>query len=120
MTTINNITIAGYIDFDPAACPAVLVDARAFIEAARTQPGCVAYNWAFDPFVPGRVQVFEEWASEQALHDHFAGPRYQEMGGHLVKVGMIGFAIKMYGVAVAEPVYDETGHPRAEFFAGLR
>ncbi|HZU64595.1 MAG TPA: putative quinol monooxygenase [Novosphingobium sp.] len=119
-TAINSVTIAGHIDFDPADCPAVLLEARAHIEGARGQPGCVAYTWAFDPLVPGRVQVFEEWDSEQALHDHFAGPHYRDMGGHLAAVGMRGFSIKMYGVAVLEPVYDENNRPRPLFFAGKR
>lgn len=119
-TVINGITIAGYIDFDPAACPAVLLDARAHVEAACEQPGCLAYTWAFDPYVPGRVQVFEEWESEQALHDHFAGQAYRDMAAHLARVGMKGFVIKMYGVAVSEPVYDENNRPRPLFFAGKR
>ena len=118
--TINAITIAGYIDFNPAMCPAVLLDAKAYIEAALEEPGCIAYTWAFDPLVPGRVQVFEEWETEQSLHDHFAGEPYKLMGGHLAAVGMTGFAIKMYGVAVSEPVYDETNKPRPLFFAGKR
>lgn len=117
---INSVTIAGYIDFDPSVCPDVLLDARPFIEGARAQPGCIAYTWAFDPLVPGRVQVFEEWESEQSLHNHFAGQPYQEMGGHLAKVGMKGFTIKMYGVSVSEPVYDENNRPRPVFFADKR
>lgn len=118
--SINSVTIAGHIDFDPAACPAVLIDAHPFIEAARAQIGCVAYSWAFDPFVSGRVQVFEEWQSEQALHDHFAGPHYQEMSAYLVGIGIQGFAIKMFGVVVSEPVYGENNRPRPVFFAGKR
>lgn len=117
---INSITIAGYIDFDPEVCPSVLLDARTFIESAREQQGCLAYTWAFDPFVPGRVQVFEEWASEQALHDHFAGEPYAQMVSHLATVGMKGFTIKMHGVAVSEPVYDEDNRPRPVFFADKR
>jgi len=117
---INCVTIAGFIDFDPAVCPAVLTEARPFIEDARAQPGCVAYTWAFDPLVPGRVQVFEEWESEDALHNHFAGRPYRQMGDHLARVGMKGFTIKMYGVAVSEPVYDENNRPRPIFFEGKR
>ena len=118
--TINSITIAGHIDFDPAVCPGVLIKARPFIESARAQPGCVAYNWSFDPFVPGRVHVFEEWDSEQSLHRHFAGEPYRQMAEHLVGGGMNGFTINMYGVAVSEPVYDQNNSPRPVFFAGKR
>jgi quinol monooxygenase YgiN len=117
---IDTITIAGHIDFDPADCPAVLLDARPFVERACAQQGCIAYTWAFDPFVDGRVHVFEEWSSEQALHDHFAGKPYRDMAGHLASVGMRGFAIKMYGVSVSESVYDENNRPRTLFFAGKR
>lgn len=116
----DSVTIAGFIDFDPALCPAVLLDACDFIEDARKQPGCVAYTWAFDPFVEGRVQVFEEWTSEQALHDHFAGKPYRDMVAHLGRVGMRGFTVRMYGVAVSEPVYDENNRARAVFFADKR
>jgi quinol monooxygenase YgiN len=117
---INGVTIAGHIDFDPEVCPEVLLVARPFIESARAQPGCLAYTWAFDPFVEGRVQVFEEWETEQALHDHFAGQPYARMVNHLATVGMKGFTIKMHGVAASEPVYDENNRPRPLFFADKR
>lgn len=110
------IVIAGYLDFDPNRAEQMIRDAKPHIDAALAEPGCIAYNWAIDPLVPGRVHVFEEWSSEEALAGHFSAAPYADMGGHLQAVGILGFNVKKYRVDLIEPVYDETGVPRADFF----
>jgi len=110
------IIIAGYLDFDPAIAEKLIIDARPHIDAALAEPGCRAYTWALDPLHPGRVHVFEEWADESALHGHFTGAPYRDMGAHLNSVPILAMEVKKYRFDVAEPVYDDEGVPRADFF----
>ena len=112
------ILIAGHIDFDPAIATQLIVSAEPLIQAALEEDGCVAYSWALDPLHPGRVQVFEEWTGEAALASHFEGRPYRDMGAHLQAAGMIGFAVSKYRCDLSEPVYDERGVARADFFTG--
>ena len=114
------IIIAGTIDFDPEQCPGVITEVRALIEATYDEPGCIHYRWAFDPLVPGRVLVFEEWENEAGLQHHFAHDSYKKMGEHFQKLGIRGFDVKKYRVDLTEPVYDDTGTPRADFFTDRR
>lgn len=110
------IVIAGYLDFQPEQAEQMIRDAKPYIDAALAEPGCLAYSWAIDPLTPGRVHVFEEWASEEGLAGHFSAAPYAEMGAHLHKTGILGFNVKKYRFDIAEPVYDEAGTPRADFF----
>lgn len=62
-----SVIVAGWIrvaedrvdDFVRASLPAV--------EAARRTAGCLDFVVAADPVDPGRVNVFEGWASDEAL-----------------------------------------------------
>jgi quinol monooxygenase YgiN len=114
------IIIAGTLDFDPAKVEQMLRDAAPMIRAGQAEPGCIAYDWAIDPNVPGRVLVFEHWVDEAALAGHFAGVPYREMGVHLNAVGIVGFAVSKFRTDLQEPVYDEAGTPRADFFTARR
>ena len=80
------------------------------------EPGCLAYCFAPDPGVPGRIQVYELWADEASLAAHFTHPNYLNMRDWLGSVGLKGADNKKYRVDLAEPVYDDTRTPRADFF----
>jgi quinol monooxygenase YgiN len=110
------IVIAGYIEFPGQDVAELLRDAEPFIESALEEPGCLAYEWAIDVNHPGRVLVFEEWQDEASLAGHFAGRPYADMGGHLQAAGMGDVVVKKYRFDLSEPVYDDTGVARADFF----
>lgn len=111
------IIIAGTLDFAAGTARQMLLDARPLIEAALEEPGCRAYSWSIDPSHPDRVHVFEEWDDEASLAGHFASSPYADMGAHLKKgEGILGFSVQKYRFDRAEPVYDEEGVPRADFF----
>jgi quinol monooxygenase YgiN len=111
------IIIAGTIDLDPERAEQALIDARDFIAASRAEPGCIAYDWAIDPTRPGRINVFEEWESESALAQHFRDVSYRAMRDHLPRYGLVSSSVRKYRCDRAEPVYDSSGTPRADFVA---
>lgn len=109
------IIINAVIDLEPSGAEQALLDAQPFIAASRAETGCVAYDWALDPATPGRVHVYEEWASEEALAGHFRDPSYAAMRDHVGKSGMIAARSQKCRCDAIEPVYDDTGTPQAYF-----
>ncbi|SFS10501.1 putative quinol monooxygenase [Sphingomonas jatrophae] len=110
------ILITAVMDLEPSVAERILLGARPLIEASLAEPGCEAYSWALDPLTPGRIHVFERWTDEASLAHHFTLPNYTEMRTHLRSAGPIKSTSRKYRVAHDEPVYDETGTPRADFF----
>jgi quinol monooxygenase YgiN len=111
------IIISATMELDPAHAERIVLEARPLIEASLKEPGCEAYSWALDPLNPGRIEVFERWTDEASLAHHFTLPNYTKMRTHLRSAGEIKSTSRKYLVQHDEPVYDETGTPRADFFA---
>jgi len=114
--TTTRIIISGTIDLPPENVAAALEAAKPLIEGALTEAGCMDYDWCPDPLTPGRVRVFERWDSEAALQAHFDDHWYKDMRATLGQFGIVGAETYKYKVDIQEPVYDETGTPRADFF----
>ncbi|MBI1186037.1 MAG: antibiotic biosynthesis monooxygenase [Alphaproteobacteria bacterium] len=112
-----SILVSGVVDVDPARRDAALVAAKPFIDGALAQPGCLHYAWTADLTVPGRIYVFEEWTDEASFAAHLAGPQYRGMLGHMQGVEIRSAVTRKHRVSLSEPVYDETGKPRADFFS---
>ncbi|MFA7552748.1 MAG: putative quinol monooxygenase [Spongiibacteraceae bacterium] len=110
------IIISGYIDLDPQRMDAALKKAVPLIEGALDEQGCLDYDWCPNPLIAGRVRVFERWTDEESLAAHFQSRWYKEMGETLVEAGMQGVEVLKYQADISEPVYDEGGNPRADFF----
>jgi quinol monooxygenase YgiN len=110
------VIVAGILEFDAAIAEEALTSARAHIEGAYTEKGCVHYAWTLDPLNPGRVYVFEEWDTVEDLAVHLDDHWYADMRDHLGKYGLKGASVKKYRVDLSEPVYDQTGKARADFF----
>jgi quinol monooxygenase YgiN len=112
-----HIIVVGTVDMENNNVEEVLKGAKALIEEARTEPGCLAYNWSADPYIANRIHVFEEWVSEKSLADHLEAPSYVGMLGHLGQAGIKEAKTQKYRIDKFEPVYDETGIARADFFS---
>lgn len=110
------VVISGEIDLAPEAVEKTLLDAQPLIAAALAEMGCVHYAWTTDPARPGRVHVFEEWATEADLAAHLSAEPYLKMAGHLASAGIKSAVTRKYRVDLIEPVYDPNGKPRADFF----
>ena len=103
------ILIAAHIDVEPDKRVKALTGAQPFIDAALQQDGCLCYSWAADMNNPERIEVFEEWESEDALAAHFKGAAYANMRDHIGASGLKNAVSAKYRVDAEAPVYDETG-----------
>jgi quinol monooxygenase YgiN len=111
------IIIAGTIDLDPDQRDACLVAATPIQQATRDdEPGCLAYCFAPDPCVAGRIQVYELWTDTESLAGHFVHPNYLAMREMFGRFGLRGADNKKYRVDHSEPVYDANRTPRADWF----
>tara|TARA_B100001013_G_scaffold120053_1_gene69571 strand:+ start:989 stop:1453 length:465 start_codon:yes stop_codon:yes gene_type:complete len=110
------IIISGTIDIDSAQMAAAMEAGRPLIEGALTESGCLDYDWCPDPLNPGRIRVFERWVDEASLASHFESRWYLEMRDTIGSFGLRGAAVLKYRVDHHEPVYDDSGAPRADFF----
>ncbi len=111
-----SIVIYAVIDFPPERVDAFLTEGDAFMKGALSQPGCLHYDWSKDMNHPGRVRVFEQWADESALRRHFSGQWFAAMGGHVGKYKPLSMDASKYRVDLVEPVMDDSGTPRPDFF----
>ena len=102
------VIIAGYIELqDPSKVKEMLETARPHVEGALTEEGCIAYDWSEDHLHPGRIHVYEEWASSATLEAHLQDHWYRDMGAHMGQFPMKPptSVIKKYRVEHEEPVY---------------
>lgn len=113
------VIIAGCLDLeDPSQMRGLLNAARPHIEGALQEVGCIEYAWTEDHLNPGRLYVYEEWTSSDALENHLQSHWYADMRAHL---GQYPFkttrrrVTKKYRVDMEEPVYDESGVARGHF-----
>ena len=114
------VIVAGHIEFeDPTNIPEVLTSARALVDGALSEEGCIAYSWTQDHLTPGRVWVYEEWTSSDTLEAHLNTDWYRNMGAHISAGGLKPpkDPIMKYRVNHQEPVYDDTGVARGYFFS---
>ena len=112
------IIIAGTIDFSDQEHRDMAVEKSKDLQQATRddEPGCQAYCFAADPCVDNRVQVYELWDDEATLAAHFQHENYFNMRTMLGECGLTGADNSKYRCDLAEPVYDDTHTPRADFF----
>ena len=68
------VIVEGIMEVDPARRDEFLRGRQGTISAARTEPGCIEYAFSADAIEPGKVRIFERWASRADLDTHLAAP----------------------------------------------
>ena len=111
-----SIVISGFIKVPVEKREQLLLDVRQLIDASRLEPGCVAYRWSADLSEPGIIYVFEQWSDEASLLNHFKCGPYKDTLKIFESIGIPETDVSKYRVDLIEPVYDETGTPRADFY----
>jgi quinol monooxygenase YgiN len=108
------IEIVGWIDVEPAARDELVAASLPFQRSTRDdEPGCVAYVFAADPVEPGRIHVFEQWATAEDLDAHFQHPNFHGMREVLRRYPRLGSETTKRQVARTAPVYGPDGVPSA-------
>ena len=90
------IVVSGVITVDPAQHDRMVELGREVAVASLQESGCLEYGFWADPGEPGRFRVFEEWASQEALEEHFAAPHFAAFGAGLGEVGVRDMVVHRY------------------------
>lgn len=61
------VIVSGWLRVAPDDRSAYLESSFAVIEAARAAPGCIDFHLSADPIEDGRINVFEQWESVEAV-----------------------------------------------------
>jgi quinol monooxygenase YgiN len=69
----RTIIVSGTLHVDPAQRDAFLRSRVPILEHARRAPGCIEFSLSADLLDPGRVNVYERWASHADLLAYRAG-----------------------------------------------
>lgn len=112
---MTKILISAQIDVAPQNRDEALRSARPWIDGALAQAGCIHYDWSADLANPSRINVFEEWESQESLAAHFAGPQYAGMLAHIGQSGLQNAVSRKYRVDAEGPVYGPDGKPTPSF-----
>lgn len=78
------IIVSGSLRVDPAERDAYLAGCRSVVEQARLAPGCHDFHLSPDPIEPDRINVFEQWATVEAV-EAFRGAGPSDEQGHAVR-----------------------------------
>ena len=62
------IIVAGALTVDPSGREAYLEGCAEVVAAARAAQGCHDFALSPDVLDPGRINVYEQWATEEDLH----------------------------------------------------
>lgn len=68
------VIVAGVFTVDPAQREAFLAGRLERMRTSRAERGCLEYTFSADPLDPGRVVLYERWASQADLDAHLAAP----------------------------------------------
>ncbi|MCD6028031.1 MAG: antibiotic biosynthesis monooxygenase [Thermomicrobiales bacterium] len=69
------VIVAGVFEVDPEQRDAFLAGRFDRMRSSRAEQGCLEYTFSADPLDPGRVLLYERWASQEDLDAHLAVPR---------------------------------------------
>jgi quinol monooxygenase YgiN len=84
------IVVAGWVRVAAEDRERYLESCRGVVEAARAAPGCVDFSVSPDLLDPGRINVFEQWESTEAVEQfRGSGPSDDQqamiVGAHVVQ-----------------------------------
>jgi quinol monooxygenase YgiN len=93
--------IAGWLDYGDDR-DVVLKHFTVCAAASRDEPGCLGYVVCADPEHAGRVVVYERWASQQDLVDHFGTAHILEFRAAVASYRRVGRDLRRYFIARSE------------------
>lgn len=87
------IIVAGHLIVDPDARKVALDDRREVVVAARAADGCHDFYLSADPVEPDRINIFERWASVEAVEVFRAGGPSDEQQQDVQRAQVVQYEI---------------------------
>jgi heme-degrading monooxygenase HmoA len=96
------VIVAGHINVEPQQREAYLAGCVSVVEQPRRAVGCLDFAITADLIDPGRINIFERWASQAAV-DTFRGSGPSDDQG----ATMLSGSVAEYDVADVRPLFGE-------------
>ena len=96
------VIVAGHITVEPQQREAYLAGCESVVEQARRAVGCLDFAITADLIDPGRISIFERWASQAAV-ETFRGSGPSDDQGAAILSG----SVAEYDVADVRPLFGE-------------
>jgi quinol monooxygenase YgiN len=96
------IIVAGHITVEPQQRASYLAGCTSVVEQARRAPGCLDFAITADLLDPGRIDIFERWASQPAV-EAFRGSGPSDDQGAAMTSG----AVAEYDVTDVRQLFGE-------------
>ena len=87
------LIVAGHLVVDPAQRDSYLDDCKAVVVQARMSPGCLDFAISADLVDPGRIDIFERWASRVALDEFRGSGPSDEQQGSIVSASVCEYEV---------------------------
>ena len=75
------IVVVGYITINPEMRAEAEAAIATLVPLTVAEEGCVEYRYAADILEPNRINIWEQWESEEAMNAHMATPHLAEFMG---------------------------------------
>jgi len=98
---VTEVIIAGWMDYSIHR-DQVLSHLQQVSAATRAEAGCLAYAMSADAGDDGRIQVFERWASRDALENHLNTQHVKEFRAAIVGYPRTARSLNRFLVAGVE------------------
>ncbi len=100
----TKIVVSGVIRLDSEDFDAALALIEPLVAATTAEPGCVEYDYWVDPRDRGRVRVFEEWESDDAIAAHSASDHMKTFFAGMVKLRISSVELSRFEVSDKSPL----------------
>lgn len=100
----TRLVVSGEIRIDPEDFDAALALIEPLVAATQAEPGCITYDFWVDPRDRGRVRVFEEWASEEAIAAHTDSEHLATFYGSLGAIRITSVELHRFEVTAKTPL----------------
>jgi quinol monooxygenase YgiN len=96
------VIVAGHITVEPQQREAYLAGCVRVVAQARGAAGCLDFAVSADLIDPGRINIFERWASQAAVEAFRSSGPSDEQGA-----AMLSASVAEYDVADARPLFGD-------------
>lgn len=96
------VIVAGHITVEPQQRESYLASCVSIVEQARGAAGCLDFAITADLVDPGRVNIFERWASQAAVEAFRGSGPSNEQGA-----AMLSASVAEYDIAEVRPLFGE-------------
>ena len=87
------VIVAGHLIVDPEQRASYLADCVPVVEQARRAPGCLDFAITADLLDPGRIDIFERWASQAAVEAFRGSGPSDEQGAAILTASVAEYDV---------------------------